>query len=100
MAYKRVLGPTQTTSDEFAAPGGLAHLLLSGHSGGTWKLQVKDPDGTWVDLDGDTGVTFDDDGMVTWYGTAHLMYRLTGGTVGAKAWMVSNAPAPGISTAF
>ena len=83
----QILSSTQTTSDEYEAAGTRARggsVILADHAGGTWKLQVQYPgdSDTWVD----TGVEFDDDGV---QGALDFVqgwrYRLTGGTVGAKA---------------
>lgn len=92
----QILGTTQTTSDTFTPIGGEMYLLMDGHAGGTWKLQVKAPSGNWVDLDGDPGgVKFEADGMIHFYGVPWLPYRLTGGTAGAQAWVTYDDPIPG-----
>ena len=93
---KKVLAATQDTSDEFLHPGGLAFLLLSAHAGGTWKLQCLSPDAEWVDCDGTAGVEFSSSGMIVWYGQGLLNYRLEGTVAGAKAWILSNNPVPGV----
>ena len=95
---KKILGIAQTTSAEFGHPGGLAFILMDRHAGETWTLQVQTPEGRWVDLSGVGGVEFDENGMQVFYGTGALSYRLTGGTVGAEAWVVSNEYAPGVKT--
>ena len=90
-----ILASTQDTSDTFRTRGGISFLLLSGHAGGTWKLQVEDPDGVWVDVTGDQGVQFNDDGYQVFYADSELTFRLTGGTVGAKAWLTTGVYVPG-----
>ena len=86
-----ILDATQTTGDEFYPPGGTALILLTGHAGGTWQLEVQAPDGTWVEDE----MTFTDNGIKAWFNVAHLKYRLTGGNAGAKAWVFSNGYKPG-----
>ena len=86
----QVLTAAQTTGAEFHHPGELAFLLLSAHAGGTWKLQVRSPDDEWVDADGDAGIEFRESGYKVWYGDALSRFRLTGGTAGAKAWLVTS----------
>ena len=80
---RQVLTSTQTESDEFnfRSPG--ASILLSGHAGGIWTLQVKSPSGDWIDTD----LTFDEDGGEPILVIAEESYRLTGGSVGAEAWV-------------
>ena len=97
MAFqKRILDATETEGSLFYHPGNmLVSILLSDHAGGTWTLQKQTPDGAWVDLGGDLGVEFDSDGEQFFYGTPILPYRLTGGTVGAKAWVLIADYAPG-----
>ena len=89
---QQVLDASQTTGSEFTHPGTVAFLILADHIGGTWQLQVKAPNGTWVDDE----MTFIDDGIQIWYGTPSLPYRLTSGSVGASAWLLTNAYKAGV----
>ena len=92
----QMLTSTQTESDEFTPYGGPMFLLMQGHAGGTWILQVKAPNGEWVDLDDDPGgVKFAGDGMIHFYGMPWLPYRISGGTPGASAWVMYGDPIPG-----
>ena len=92
MAVRQILTATQTTSDEFNSPGTIVAVIMTSHSGGTWKLQVKAPDDTWVDDD----PKFTKNDVLYFYCTSGLLYRLTGGTAGATAWLVSTAYRPGV----
>ena len=83
---KQILSATQATSDEFPAGGNRysATVMLTAHAGGTWTLQVEAPDGTWID----TNVTLTaNDIFSDVIFERGLKYRLTGGSVGAKAWV-------------
>ena len=94
---KAVLAATETTGSEFFVTEDRAFLLMEGHAGGEWTLQIKTPDDTWMDIaDSSGGILFDDDGLQFFYGQAYLPYRLTGGTVGAQAWLISSRRAPGL----
>ena len=79
----QVLASTQTTSDEFVAPSWAMAVELTGHAGGTWRLQCEGLDGTWYDVD---GVEFTQTDQ--WYVRTipGRTYRLTGGSAGAEAW--------------
>ena len=80
---KQILDAAQSTSDIWLFSGKDGVIVLTGHNGGTWTLQVEAPDGTWIDTD----VTFTANGiMADFVTTPGLRYRLTGGTSGAKAW--------------
>ena len=95
----QILKATETTGSLFNHPGSkLVSIFLSDHAGGTWKLQKQNPDGDWVDLDGGLGVEFDSEGEQFFYGTPLLFYRLTGGSVGAKAWLLIADYAPGVGS--
>lgn len=92
----QILTETQTTSDTFSLRGGPVFILLSDHAGGTWTLEIQNPDGDWVDIgEGAGGVSFDDNGLVYFYGMPWMSYRLTGGDDGAKAWIAYGDPIPG-----
>lgn len=83
---RQILTAAQAIGDEFDTTGNLAFgsIILSGHAGGTWTLQVQDPDDTWIDTD----ITWTSDGIKSGLGFARsLKYRLNGGSVGAKAWV-------------
>ena len=78
---QRVLAITETTSEPFRLAGGIGMVQVSSHSGGTWTLEIEDPDGDW----GSTGETWTANGIRAFWSTWEARYRLTGGTVGAKA---------------
>lgn len=80
---EKVLDAAQTTSDVWISSGRNGIIILTGHAGGTWTLQIQAPDGTWVDTD----VTFTANGVQTnFYTVPGFSYRLTGGSAGASAW--------------
>ena len=90
MSLNLILSDTQTTSDTHEAAGGRysGTVFLTGHAGGTWTLQAESPDGDWIA----TNVTFTADGIQSnIIFEEGVRYRLTGGTVGAKAWISSFA---------
>ena len=85
---KQILTATQTTSDETHLSGSLAFVILEGHAGGTWVLQIKGPvTDTWIDTD----VDFTGSGIKAFDSNGELLYRLTGGTVGAVASVADGA---------
>lgn len=79
------LGQEQTTSDTFSNITGIVQVTVEDHAGGTWTLQRRAPSSdTWIDLD----VTFVAEGSKVFYASEALIYRLDGGTVGAKGWYI------------
>ena len=79
---------------EFSHPGGEAFILIR-HNGGTWKVQFRDPDDTvWIDDDPTLEAT--ESQMVLWHGSPELKYRLAGGDLGAKAWLLRNSHYAGV----
>ena len=90
---KQILSITQTISEEFQLPGGNSFITLAVHSGGTWKLQMKTPDDEWIAFD---DVIFAAAGQKAFVSVFGPMYRVTGGTVGAKAWISTNVYQPGL----
>ena len=80
----QVLFATESESDPFNFPAdGAGKILLDGHQGGTWTLQIQSPLGNWLDTD----ITFSENGGSPDIIPFRLSYRLTGGTVGAQAWI-------------
>ena len=79
---RQVLKSDQDVSDEFNFISAAATILLSGHAGGTWTLEVQSPSGVWVPTD----LTFAEDGGETIF-TVPLLYRIMGGDMGAEAWV-------------
>ena len=73
------------SSDETFAVEGEELLILSRHSGGTWQLDLLDPEGIKVE----TLRTFDSNGNQRIAVPAGTQFRLHGGTIGAKAWVGS-----------
>ena len=82
---KKILDIAQVTGDVFKPIGGPSVILLSGHTGGTWTLQVENPNGIWQD----TAISFTAVGDQGFRLSPELSYRLSGGTVGAEAWLVT-----------
>ena len=93
MSQRQVLKATETTSQPFRF-----HTPRSGETvnqqiltfpddgttwpGGTWKLQMLTPDGSWTDQ----GQEWSDYGSNAFYAVSGEAYRLTGGSVGAVAY--------------
>ena len=91
----KILEASETTGREFSVPSGeRVQIAVEDHAGGTITLQYKSLKGTntWQDITGDGGVTFTDDGVKTFWSSPALTYRLSGGTVGAQAWLLSTEP--------
>ena len=84
-----VLGQTDRTSKMWGGIPGQLFVLFGTHAGGNWKLEIQDPDGNWIDVSPDPN-PFSETGLWWFESAAALRYRLSGGVVGAKAW-VSNA---------
>ena len=78
----QVLGTTDTVGDEFTLIGGEPDMfvLCDTHTGGEWVLQIRSPDGVWVD----TNVTFDNTGIKAFGLPRPAVCRWNSGTVGAK----------------
>lgn len=88
-ATQLILDDSDSDGSVFYVDEGTAFILLTGHAGGTWKLQVYTPDDVWEDIaDASGGVSFDSNGLVVFYAQPALGYRLSGGTAGAKAWLL------------
>ena len=79
----QILNETQDTSYEFYLPTGTQGILVTDHAGGTWILQCSIDGSDWIDTDLDT----DSDGLGSFQAFATLRYRLSGGTMGAKAYV-------------
>jgi len=84
MPRQQILTETQTTSDVFKFRIADPTILLDNfQSGDPWKLQARSPQGEWVDTDLD----FKEAGGGKLDVEVELEYRLTGGAVGARAWI-------------
>ena len=95
---KQVLADDQAIGDAFNLQGGRTFILLKGHAGGEWKLQIFAPDGEWMDIADDSGgISFDSAGLQFFYAQGWLSYRLNGGVMGAKAWVFNDEPVPGFN---
>ena len=82
----KILEKTETTGSEFRHPGGVALIGLgSFQAGAEWRVQAQLPGGEWVD----DQPSFSAGGVIVWYGSPEIMYRITGGSVGAEAWVFS-----------
>ena len=62
-------------------------IVLFDYQGGTWVLQYQNPNvlGDWQSSE----IEFSEAGDKDFYISDALDYRLTGGTAGASAWLVS-----------
>ena len=85
---KKILESTETTGQPFRAAGGVLIIQLEEHAGGTWRLEARSVSNptVWVEDE----MTFTDDGRKAFYASPELDYRLTGGAVGAVAYLLSN----------
>ena len=83
---QEILEDTETTGREFFVKGTEFVVMLTGHAGGTWSVEQRAPDGTWVDLDED----FDGNGEKAIIVAPDWPYRITGGSAGAQAWANDN----------
>ena len=84
-----VMTPVDAISMEWGGISGELYIILNPHTGGTWVVEIKDPDGEWVNISPTSG-GMDEAGMYWYKSSAAIRYRLSGGTLGAKAW-VTNA---------
>ena len=83
---QKILESTDATGKEFSTPGGVCLIQLENHAGSTWQLEAMKIDKTgWVE----DQMTFDDDGLKAWWSAHEVIYRLTGGSVGAEAYLIS-----------
>lgn len=88
---RQILGSDQSAGSEFEVrPGGHYQILLQGHAGGTWQLQVRSrtgaAGGTWISLG--TDGEFDGDGMKSMFLNPECGYRISGGDMGAQAFCI------------
>ena len=85
---RRILSPADASSEVFKVePGGQYQLVVSGHSGGEWVLQVRTADGEpWISTG--TDGTFSSDGIKSMYLNQDVEYRLEGGSKGADAFLI------------
>ena len=82
----QILEATETTGSVFDTYGGLYEVHLEAHSGGVWTVEQRARvAGAWIETD----LTFDDDGVKAIFTTTAWEYRITGGTVGAIAYMAA-----------
>ena len=91
---RKVLANTQTTSDSFPGPGENGYLLLASHAGGTWQLEQLVPDSdpaVWIYVGSAANpLQFTGNGVLSFYSDKDAVYRLTGGSAGAEAWLYGN----------
>ena len=83
---RQILEATQVDGDPFSVDGADYFIVLAGHAGGTWHLQLRDPgDATaWRDLSDQEWI---DNEIHDFRGGAGLQYRMHGGSVGARAYL-------------
>ena len=83
---QKILESHEATGQEFSTPGGVSLIQLENHAGGEWQLESKKFSGDgWVQ----DQMTFDDNGLKAWHTSSKLTYRLTGGSMGAEAYLFS-----------
>ena len=83
----QILEATETTGSLFGTLGGLYEVHLESHAGGVWVVEQRArAAGAWIETD----LTFDDDGVKGIYTTTAWEYRITGGTVGAIAYIAAS----------
>ena len=85
----KILASDQTTGGAFRAAAGAHIISLAGYSGSTaWTLQQKHPEQvSGADVWLDSNVTFTESGIKSVILSNAYEYRLTGGTVGASAYL-------------
>lgn len=84
---KRILTDTDTHSLSFVGQGGFAIVHCTTHNGGTWKLQLRHPDGVtdeWTDVYDNILKRKD---VIRVYVHQGGRFRFTAGTVGAEVWL-------------
>ena len=89
---QRVLGSTETEGQPFKLLGGVAAVFVSGHSSGTVQLQIKDPDGNWVDDE----PSWNSDGIIYFYSNSVFEYRVVASVAGSEAWVTDADRVPGV----
>lgn len=88
-AWNNIIDTTDATGDDFYAQAEIIIVKVDVHTGGTWTLQSRSPDGVYVDLD----ITFTDVGEKALHAAVGGRYRLNGGSVGAKAFVARGVKA-------
>ena len=79
-----ILSTTDASGDAFAATGGHTTVLLDTFvEGNPWILQVESPNKVWVNTD----IVFTGVGIQDFTTVAGLSYRLSGGAMGARAYV-------------
>lgn len=81
MAYRQILSATDNEATINDLRGG-AYLLLLKSNGGTWALAVLTPDEDEIEV-----ATFASDTQQRFEIADDTPIKLSGGTVGAKAWV-------------
>ena len=81
----KILESTAATSDAFGSPGTRVTLLIDTHAGGVWRMETLTPAGNWVAVT--SADLLDASGEWNFWPRPGGEYRLTGGTVGAQAWV-------------
>ena len=77
-----ILSATDSQSAEFVSGTERWGFLLVSN-GGSWQLQLQDPDGTWHAI---PDATYTATNIYVYQGIEGIPMRFVGGTVGAKIW--------------
>ena len=94
---KQIITDSQTEGSEFSVSEDRAFILMEGYVSGEWKLQIRTPNGNWMDIaDSSGGISFNSDGLQFFYAQPWLNYRIAGGDAGAEAWLLAPGPNPGL----
>ena len=87
---RQVLFANQTISDVVRLIGGTHHLVLANHAGGDWQTEYRPKaeedsnDDVWIDID----IDFSGNGIQRFESVENGDYRIKGGSVGARAWII------------
>ena len=81
----KILSADEAMGPAFKVPsGGAAQIIMVGHAGGTWMVELEAEDGTWVD----GGLKISASGAYLIEANPSSSYRMNGGDEGAAAWVV------------
>ena len=84
MEPRQVLDVADSESQEFVGNGQPLYVVFDTHAGGSWILEARSMNGVWVNAGPDPS-PFSSTGL-WWIRTGYgVRYRLSGGSVGARA---------------
>ena len=95
---RQILDATAATSDVFrVSPGGQYQLIVTEHAGGTWQLECRiSKDHDWISVGSDG--EFSADGIKSMFLNSECEWRLSGGTMGAEAYLIPINGGQGVVT--